>query len=86
MAWRNKLCYFSTFPKQNGILNVRDRGAERDWGPICQLEPNKKIGVTRQGAGFFVLEFHGFEQINFERLIRELLIVKRGGGWLTRWR
>jgi hypothetical protein len=42
MAWRIKLCYFSTYPEQNGILNVRDRGAEREWGPICQFGAEQK--------------------------------------------
>ena len=77
MAWRNKLCYFSTFPEQNGILNVRDRGAEREWGPICQFGAEQK---TWRHKGRHVIS-RGFEPINVDRLIRELLIVKRGGGY-----
>src|SRR5271170_3167162 len=48
---------------------------------FANLEPNKKLGVTRDGMHSLCLISRGFEPINVERLIRELLIVKRGGGY-----
>ena len=39
----------------------------------------KKTWRHKGRRAFFVLDFHGFEPIKVERLIRELLIMKRGG-------